>query len=91
MFGDVPMFTERRLSLTDSKSLKRAPKADVYKQIETDLTAAIAALPAVQNEKGRITKFAAQALLGKVYLYQNKFDLAASTLEGVITDRKSVV
>ena len=85
MFGDVPLFTDRRLSLSDSKSLKRAPKADVYKQIEADLTAAIAALPGVQNEKGRITKFAAQALLGKVYLYQNKFDLAASTLEGVIT------
>ncbi|MEY4811581.1 MAG: hypothetical protein RLZZ462_454 [Bacteroidota bacterium] len=85
MFGDVPLFTDRRLSLSDSKSLKRAPKADVYKQIEADLTAAIAALPGVQNEKGRITKFAAQALLGKVYLYQNKFDLAATTLEGVIS------
>jgi hypothetical protein len=85
MFGDVPLFTDRRLSLSDSKSLKRAPKADVYKQIEADLTAAIAALPGVQNEKGRITKFAAQALLGKAYLYQNKFDLAATTLEGVIS------
>lgn len=85
MFGDVPLFTDKRLSLTDSKSLKRAAKADVYKQIETDLTAAVAALPAIQNEKGRITKHAAQALLGKVYLYQNKFDLAASTLEAVIT------
>jgi hypothetical protein len=85
MFGDVPLFTDKRLSLTDSKSLKRAAKADVYKQIETDLTAAVAALPAIQNEKGRITKYAAQALLGKVYLYQNKFELAASTLETVIT------
>ena len=85
MFGDVPLFTDKRLSLSDSKSLKRAAKADVYKQIETDLTAAVAALPAIQNEKGRITKHAAQALLGKVYLYQNKFDLAASTLETVIT------
>ena len=85
MFGDVPLFTDKRLSLSDSKSLKRTPKADVYKQIETDLTAAVAALPAIQNQKGRITKYAAQALLGKVYLYQNKFDLAASTLETVIT------
>ncbi len=84
MFGDVPMFVDKRLGLTDSKSLKRTAKIDVYKQIEIDLTNAISVLPAVQAQKGRITKYAAQALLGKVYLYQNKFDLAASTLETVI-------
>lgn len=84
-FGDVPLFFEKRLSLTESRSLKRSPKADVYAQIERDLTAAIAVLPAVQVQKGRITKYAAQALLGKVYLYQNKFDNAAQVLESVIT------
>lgn len=80
----MPLFTDKRLSLTDSKSLKRAPKADVYKQIEADLTAAIAVLPPSQIQKGRITKYAAQALLGKVYLYQNKFDAAATMLDNVI-------
>lgn len=85
MFGDVPLFVDRRLSLSDSKSLTRAPKAEVYKQIEADLNAAIAVLPAVQQQKGRITKYAAQALLGKVLLYQNKFDAAATVLESVIT------
>ncbi len=84
-FGDVPLFVDKRLGLSESKTLKRSPKADVYKQIETDLLAAISVLPAVQVQKGRITKYAAQALLGKVYLYQNKFDLAASMLENVIT------
>lgn len=84
LFGDVPLFVERRLTLADNKTLKRAPRADVYKQIEADLTGAIAVLPAVQVEKGRITKYAAQALLGKVYLYQNKFTEAAAMLENVI-------
>lgn len=83
-FGDVPLFVDRRLGLTDSKALTRAPKGDVYKQIELDLNAAIAALPAIQVEKGRITKYAAQALLGKVLLYQSKFDAAAAMLENVI-------
>jgi hypothetical protein len=83
-FGDVPLFVDKRLSLSESRTLQRAPKADVYAQIERDLTAAIAALPTVQVQKGRITKYAAQALLGKVYLYQNKFDNAAQTLESVI-------
>lgn len=85
MFGDVPLFIDKRLTLTDAGSLKRSPKADVYKQIEADLNAAIAVLPAVQTEKGKITKYAAQALLGKVYLYENKFDAAVPVLEGIIT------
>ena len=84
LFGDVPLFIEKRLGVTDSKSLKRAPKADVYKQIEADLNYAISVLPAVQTQKGRITKYAAMALLGKVYLYENKFDLAISVLDPII-------
>jgi len=85
MFGDVPLFTEKRLGLSESRTLARSPKADVYKQIELDLNNAIAVLPAVQQNKGRITKYAAQALLGKVLLYQNKFDAAATMLQNVIT------
>ena len=84
-FGDVPLFTDKRLGLSESGSLGRSPKADVYRQVEADLTAAIAVLPAVQVDKGRITKYAAQALLGKVYLYQNKYNEAAAMLDNVIT------
>ena len=85
MFGDVPLFVDKRLSLAENKALARSKKADVYKQIEIDLTNAIAVLPAVQAQKGRITKYAAQALLGKVYLYQNKFTESAAMLENVIS------
>ncbi len=84
MFGDVPLFTDKRLTLAESKSLSRVAKEEVYKQIEIDLLSAIDALPEFQVEKGRATKYAAQALLGKVYLYQNKFDAAAAMLENVI-------
>ncbi|MDB5128986.1 MAG: glycan metabolism protein [Mucilaginibacter sp.] len=85
MWGDVPLFTERRLGLEDLKGMPRSPKGEVYAQIEKDLNAAIAALPAIQAQKGRVTKYAAQALLGKVYLYENKFSEAATVLEPVIT------
>jgi len=84
MFGDVPLFTDKRLGLTESRTLQRAPRADVYRAIEADLNTAIAALPAVQVDKGRATKYAAQALLGKVLIYQNKFDAAAPVLESII-------
>ncbi len=85
MFGDVPLFTDKRLTLEDSKKLTRSPKALVYAQIETDLNNAISVLPTIQAEKGRVTKYAAQALLGKVYLYEKKYDQAATVLDNVVT------
>lgn len=84
MFGDVPLFTDKRLGVSDSRTLQRSPKADVYAAIEADLKAAAAALPATQTQKGRITKYAAQALLGKVYIYENKFTEAIAVLDPII-------
>jgi len=83
-FGDVPLFTDARLDATDSGTLQRTEKGLVYAQIEKDLLDAIDALPTSQLQKGRVTKYAAQALLGKVYLYQDKFTESASVLENVI-------
>ena len=85
MFGDVPLFTAKRLTASDSKAFTRSPKADVYKQMEADLTAAIAVLPPTNVQKGRVTKYAALALLGIVLLYQGKYDAAATMLENVIS------
>ena len=68
IFGGVPLFTESRLTAGDSATLERATAAQVYAQIETDLQAAIAALPAAKSTDGRATSFTAHALLGKVYL-----------------------
>lgn len=84
MFGDVPLFTDKRLDLSSSGALTRTAKATVYQQITADLKNAISVLPAVQAQQGRITKYAAQALLGKIYLYQNKYDSAAMVLQNVI-------
>ena len=91
MFGDVPLFVDKRLSVSESGSLQRAPKADVYTQIEKDLNNAINVLPITNQQKGRITKYAAQALLGKILLYQNKFDEAAAMLENVVNGPFSLV
>jgi starch-binding outer membrane protein, SusD/RagB family len=91
LFGDVPMFIDKRLTVSESGSLGRSPKAEVYTQIEKDLVAAIDVLPITNPQKGRITKYAAQALLGKVLLYQEKFDAAAAMLENVINGPFSLV
>lgn len=85
-FGDVPLAIDKRIQFGDQFVLDRAPKSEVYALIEEDLTFAAENLPYVQNETGRITKGAAQALLGKAYLYQNKFSEAANILEDLINN-----
>lgn len=91
LFGDVVLFTDRKLSISDFGTLQRSPKADVYVQIEKDLNAAIAVLPTTTTQAGRATKYAAQALLGKVLLYENKFTEAAAMLENVANGPFSLV
>lgn len=84
-FGGIPMKQDARFKLGDEKTIPRSSKAEVYAAIENDLILAIADLSPTAPQVGRVTKGAAQALLGKVYLYQDKFDLAAQTLENLIT------
>lgn len=83
-FGDIPIKPKGRFILGDEKSIPRSPKAEVYALIEEDLEYAVANLSYTAPEIGRVTKGAAEALLGKAYLYQDKFDKASETLEDVI-------
>jgi hypothetical protein len=83
-FGDVPLIVDERIGPDDAASIGRTPKNEVYAQIEQDLLDASADLEWMSIEKGRVTKGAALSLLGKVYLYQDKFTEAASTLDQVI-------
>jgi starch-binding outer membrane protein, SusD/RagB family len=83
-FGDVPVILDRRLALSEVSGLARTPKAEVYAQIENDLKFAAETLDWTAAQKGRITKGAALSLLGRAYLYQNKFAEAATVLDQVI-------
>lgn len=85
-FGDVPLIVDERLGADEVTEKDRASAAEVYGQIESDLTAAISALSPIAPEKGRVTKGAAQSLLGKVYLYQDKYSQAATVLDDVINN-----
>lgn len=85
-FGPIPMKGDARFKLGDEKIIPRSSVEDVYASIEADLIYAIANLNEVAPETGRATKGAAQALLGKAYLYQDKFVDASNVLEDLITD-----
>ncbi|MEL1244765.1 RagB/SusD family nutrient uptake outer membrane protein [Flavobacterium sp. DGU11] len=79
-FRNIPL-TTTPLSQDQWYNFPQASREDVYAQIETDLTEAIPDLPSmldVATEAGRISKGAGQAILGKVYLYQDKKPQAAA-------------
>lgn len=83
-FGDVPLAIDKRILFGEETGIDRAPKEDVYALIEEDLQFAADNLPAIQAETGRVTQGAARALLGKVYLFQDKFSEAATVLDQVV-------
>ncbi|MCX2742747.1 RagB/SusD family nutrient uptake outer membrane protein [Mangrovivirga sp. M17] len=85
-FGDVPLIVDKRLGNDEVSSIQRTPASQVYAQIEADLLAAAEVLDWTNPVKGRITKGAALSLLGRVYLYQDKFDEAATVLQQVIDE-----
>ena len=94
-FGDVPVLldpetgdpVDRRLLFGDQDVVDRISRAQVYEKIiEPDLIYAAGILPYIPTETGRATKGAAQALLGKAYLYQDKFSEAATVLEDLINN-----
>ena len=88
LFGRIPVLTNT-LGSDGYYTVQQISGSEVYNQIEQDLNDAIADLPETVsgNELGRVTKGAAQGLLGRVILFQNddsKMATAASALEAII-------
>ncbi|MGV3459263.1 MAG: RagB/SusD family nutrient uptake outer membrane protein [Flavobacterium sp.] len=89
-FGGIPLKGDVRFKLGDETTIPRSTKEQVYAAIEADLLLAIEDLNVTPPQVGRVSKAAAQALLGKVYLYwgsidATKYPMAASMLQTVIT------
>lgn len=83
-FGDVTVNLDASPSLTDTSILVRQTAADVYNNvIIPDLNEAISALGTV-IEDGRASRYAAQGLLGKVYMHMNNTQAAETNLAAVI-------
>jgi hypothetical protein len=93
LFGNVPLITEP-LEPGEFEQPPAAPE-DVYAQIAADLKFASDNLPATayaainSTEYGRVTKWAAEALLGRVYLYYTGY-YQKPDLAGVVTGAQAL-
>ncbi|WP_242120010.1 RagB/SusD family nutrient uptake outer membrane protein [Aestuariivivens sediminicola] len=85
-WGDVPMLVDKRIRFGDQFSIDRISRDIIYDQITKDLSYAADNLPYIQSESGRVTKGAAQALLGKVYLYWAEQEWSDTDLDYVPSD-----
>ncbi|MEO9571967.1 MAG: RagB/SusD family nutrient uptake outer membrane protein [Polaribacter sp.] len=87
MFGDIPL----RLTVPGSAEefgIAKSSRADIYTQIQLDLTDAIASLPEKNAlaDNFRVSKGTAQALMGKVLVFQEKYSEAIPYFQSVISN-----
>lgn len=86
---NVPLITVPISEIDEPNLIEQAPPADVWAQIESDLQQAQQLLPDSWDSKyvGRVTSGAAIGLLGKVYLYQQKYNEAKSEFSKIMDGR----
>lgn len=97
-FGDVPLVLTA--DALETSKYPRTSTAEVYQQIVKDLTEAEAALSVTypSSQKARVNKYAASALLARVYFYLGKWSEAESkattvinsNVYSIVTDMNSV-
>jgi len=92
VFGDVPLITEADPSDASKAAVAKSPVSEVYQLMVDDLKKAIDLLPKKSEygdaDQGRASQGAAQALLGKVYLYAKDYPSAEDYLGQVINSKE---
>lgn len=88
-FGEIIPMYESVPAETEDYFPSPAEEGAIYKMLESDLAMAKAMLPTVDSyrgtaDEGRVSRGAAVTLLGKVFLYQEKYTEAAAELYEVI-------
>jgi hypothetical protein len=82
VFNNIVFVTEK----DDATKLKN--NVDAWPLIENDLKFAVDNLPESQVDAGRATKYAAKAVLARVYLFQKKYAEAKVQLDDIINSGK---
>ncbi len=87
MFGGVPLRTTVPAA-ADDFAIAKSSQSDIYVQIEADLTDAISGLSdkSAVSDAFRVSSGAAQALMGKVLVFQERYNESIPYFEAVINN-----
>ncbi|MBE8713773.1 RagB/SusD family nutrient uptake outer membrane protein [Sphingobacterium hungaricum] len=89
-YGDVPFFT-KDITLEESYTVSRTPKATILDFIHTELNEISTLLPSRNGrpatENGRITKGAAEAFQARAYLYESNWNKVVEHTENLINEQ----
>jgi hypothetical protein len=90
-FGDIPFFT-KTVSIAESQSVPRTPRADVVKSLLDDLNEIIDNnyLPESypSTDKGRITRYAAMGLKARILLFEGRYAEVKTATDQIINGGK---
>lgn len=84
-FGGMPLI-DKELSVAETKTIARSTQEATFAFAEADYKKAIEFLPAswTGSKIGRVTKYAAEGGLARLYMFQSKFSLAKPYLGDII-------
>ncbi|GAC1419055.1 MAG: RagB/SusD family nutrient uptake outer membrane protein [Flavisolibacter sp.] len=80
IFNNIP-YVDETISTTNTKV---SNTDDAWPKIEADLQFAVTSLPETFTEVGRANKWAAQAMLAKVFMFEKKYSAAYPLLQDII-------
>lgn len=87
-YGNVPLLTADPITADFKNKVAKAARADVLKQVETDLGLAITSLPDTKYTTGHVVKASAQGILVRVLLFEKKYTEAAVLAKTIIDGGK---
>ncbi|MDR2361264.1 MAG: RagB/SusD family nutrient uptake outer membrane protein [Prevotellaceae bacterium] len=88
-FGDIPYYTHV-ITMSEAATISRTPKADVVAAVIEDLDEVIAndylptSYPA--EEKGRVTRWATQALKARILLFEGQWNALKTVTENIMNN-----
>ncbi len=82
LYGDVPFHDE--LTVSSQDALPRTPKSEIVAKIIADLEEVVNLLPLNPSETGRTSANTANALIARIALYNENYELAAEKAQLVM-------
>lgn len=85
-FGGVPLIVDKEYTVEETRATGRSSQEETFAQAVRDYTSAINLLPESWNTNnvGRVTKYAVEAALGRLYMFTGDYSSAVTHLQNVM-------